>query len=90
MQILEKTILTLRYNFSSNVSGLINCGMGLGGTIGALALLGCNGGGLSMLDPPGSNADEPSLDSQLVGVLYWAPIFFSRYVGRGGYAVGSG
>ena len=81
MQILEKTILTLRYNFSPNVSGLINCGMGLGGTIGALALLGCNGGGPSMLvDPPGSNADEPSLDSQLVlrefCVLYWAPIFF--------------
>ena len=70
MQILEKTILTLRYNFSSNVSGLINCGMGLGGTIGALALLGCNGGGgpSMLVDPPGSNADdEPSsLDSQLV------------------------
>ena len=66
MQILEKTILTLRYNFSSNVSGLINCGMGFGGTIGALALLGCNGG--MLVDPPGSNADdEPSsLDSQLV------------------------
>ena len=62
--------------------------MGLGGTIGALALLGCNGGGgpSMLVDPPGSNADEPSLDSQLVlldiCVLYWAPIFFSRYVGR--------
>ena len=44
--------------------------MGLGGTIGALALLGCNGGGgpSMLVDPPGSNADdEPSsLDSQLV------------------------
>ena len=53
--------------------------MGLGGTIGALALLGCNGGGgpSMLVDPPGSNADdEPSsLDTQLVGVLYWAPIF---------------
>ena len=52
--------------------------MGFGGTIGALALLGCNGG--MLVDPPGSNADEPSLDSQLVlrefCVLYWAPIFF--------------
>jgi len=48
--------LNLRYNFSSNVSGRCNCGIGLRGTIGAVAFWGVNGGSEAAA-PPGSNAE---------------------------------
>ena len=48
--------LTFLYNFSSNVSGRIICGIGAGGTMGAEASVGVSGDSLST--PPGSNAED--------------------------------
>ena len=72
MVLLLDILHTFRYNFSSNVSGRISCGIGAGGTIGDMAFRDDISRGSA--EPGPSSAAQSAVNDDDRVLLWWAPI----------------